>query len=213
MRTALVFALCFALCCHAVYAGDLHSLLSTYLQKAGCGAAPVAEASRCIRAAFATMTGDDTCENFGRLSPCWPKCYCDSPAGFARLRAAFQPQCARVPPCGAPAGGAGDASREGSSREGSSREGSSREGSSREGWSREGSSREGSSREGSSAPGGAGRDARAGAPLGPMRTRAARMLGRGPAVDADFVLLTRTRPTAYDKALRRHASLNPAYPA
>ena len=176
MRTALVFALCFALCCHAVYAGDLHSLLSTYLQKAGCGAAPVAEASRCIRAAFATMTGDDTCENFGRLSPCWPKCYCDSPAGFARLRAAFQPQCARVPPCGAPAGGAGDASREGSSREGSS------------------------------APGGAGRDARA-------RTRAARMLGRGPAVDADFVLLTRTRPTAYDKALRRHASLNPAYPA
>jgi hypothetical protein len=39
------------------------------------------------------------------------------------------------------------------------------------------------------------------------------MLGRGPAVDADFVLLTRTRPTAYDKALRRHASLNPAYPA
>jgi hypothetical protein len=193
MRTALVFALCFALCCHAVYAGDLHSLLSTYLQKAGCGAAPVAEASRCIRAAFATMTGDDTCENFGRLSPCWPKCYCDSPAGFARLRAAFQPQCARVPPCGAPAGGAGDASREGSSREGSSREGS-------------------------SAPGGAGRDARAGAPLGPMRTRerriiTARMLGRGPAVDADFVLLTRTRPTAYDKALRRHASLNPAYPA
>jgi hypothetical protein len=193
MRTALVFALCFALCCHAVYAGDLHSLLSTYLQKAGCGAAPVAEASRCIRAAFATMTGDDTCENFGRLSPCWPKCYCDSPAGFARLRAAFQPQCARVPPCGAPAGGAGDASREGSSREGASREGS-------------------------SAPGGAGRDARAGAPLGPMRTRerriiTARMLGRGPAVDADFVLLTRTRPTAYDKALRRHASLNPAYPA
>jgi hypothetical protein len=191
MRTALVFALCFALCCHAVYAGDLHSLLSTYLQKAGCGAAPVAEASRCIRAAFATMTGDDTCENFGRLSPCWPKCYCDSPAGFARLRAAFQPQCARVPPCGAPAGGAGDD----------------------RGSSREGSSREGSSREGSSAPGGAGRDARAGAPLGPMRTRAARMLGRGPAVDADFVLLTRTRPTAYDKALRRHASLNPAYPA
>ena len=193
MRTALVFALCFALCCHAVYAGDLHSLLSTYLQKAGCGAAPVAEASRCIRAAFATMTGDDTCENFGRLSPCWPKCYCDSPAGFARLRAAFQPQCARVPPCGAPAGGAGDASREGSSREGASREGS-------------------------SAPGGAGRDARAGAPLGPMRTRerriiTARMLGRGPAVDADFVLPTRTRPTAYDKALRRHASLNPAYPA
>ena len=193
MRTALVFALCFALCCHAVYAGDLHSLLSTYLQKAGCGAAPVAEASRCIRAAFATMTGDDTCENFGRLSPCWPKCYCDSPAGFARLRAAFQPQCARVPPCGAPAGGAGDASREGSSREGSSREGS-------------------------SAPGGAGRDARAGAPLGPARTRerriiTARMLGRGPAVDADFVLLTRTRPTAYDKALQRHASLNPAYPA
>ena len=183
MRTALVFALCFALCCHAVYAGDLHSLLSTYLQKAGCGAAPVAEASRCIRAAFATMTGDDTCENFGRLSPCWPKCYCDSPAGFARLRAAFQPQCARVPPCGAPAGGAGDASREGSSREGSS------------------------------APGGAGRAARAGAPLEPMRTRAARMLGRGPAVDADFVLLTRTRPTAYDKALQRHASLNPAYPA
>jgi hypothetical protein len=185
MRTALVFAMCFALCCHAVYAGDLHSLLSTYLQKAGCGAAPVAEASRCIRAAFASMTGDDTCENFGRLSPCWPKCYCDSPAGFARLRAAFQPQCARVPPCGARAGAGDDR------------------------------------KEGSSAPGGgapAGRDARAGAPLGPMRTRerriiTARMLGRGPAVDADFVLLTRTRPTAYDKALRRHASLNPAYPA
>jgi hypothetical protein len=195
MRTALVFALCFALCCHAVYAGDLHSLLSTYLQKAGCGAAPVAEASRCIRAAFATMTGDDTCENFGRLSPCWPKCYCDSPAGFARLRAAFQPQCARVPPCGA---------RAGRDREGSSAPG---------GGAPAGA---GDDREGSSAPGGgapAGRDARAGAPLGPMRTRAARMLGRGPAVDADFVLLTRTRPTAYDKALRRHASLNPAYPA
>ena len=198
MRTALVFALCFALCCHAVYAGDLHSLLSTYLQKAGCGAAPVAEASRCIRAAFATMTGDDTCENFGRLSPCWPKCYCDSPAGFARLRAAFQPQCARVPPCGATAGGAGD--DRGSSREGSAREGSSAPGG------------------GAPAPGGAGRDARAGAPLGPMRTRerriiTARMLGRGPAVDADFVLLTRTLPTAYDKALRRLASLNPAYPS
>jgi hypothetical protein len=201
MRTALVFALCFALCCHAVYAGDLHSLLSTYLQKAGCGAAPVAEASRCIRAAFATMTGDDTCENFGRLSPCWPKCYCDSPAGFARLRAAFQPQCARVPPCGAPAG-AGDDRKEGSSAPG---------GGAPAGGA--GDDREGSSREGSSAPGGAGRAARAGAPLGPMRTRAARMLGRGPAVDADFVLLTRTRPTAYDKALRRHTSLNPAYPA
>lgn len=181
MRTALVFALCFALCCHAVYAGDLHSLLSTYLQKAGCGAAPVAEASRCIRAAFATMTGDDTCENFGRLSPCWPKCYCDSPAGFARLRAAFQPQCARVPPCGAPAGGAPAGAGDDRSVPGGA----------------------GDDR---SVPGGAGRDARA-------RTRAARMLGRGPAVDADFVLLTRTRPTAYDKALRRHASLNPAYPA
>lgn len=94
----------FALCCHVVYAGDLHSLLSTYLQRAGCGTAQIVVANRCIHEAFDSMTGSDTCENFGRFSPCWPQCFCDNPEGFDHLVHAFKPQCPKMPPCGAARG-------------------------------------------------------------------------------------------------------------
>ena len=92
--------LAFALCCHVVCAGDLHSMLSTYMHTAGCGTAQIAETTRCIQGAFDTMTGNDTCENFGKFSPCWPKCFCDNPEGFQHLIGAFKPQCTEMPPCG-----------------------------------------------------------------------------------------------------------------
>jgi hypothetical protein len=102
MRMMTILA--FALCCHVVYAGDLHSMLSTYLQTAGCGTAQIVETNCCIQEAFDTMTGNDTCENFGKFSPCWPKCYCDNPEGFHHLIQAFKLQCIEIPPCGAALG-------------------------------------------------------------------------------------------------------------
>jgi hypothetical protein len=83
MRMLAVLAL--ALCCHGGSASDYRSMLSTHLLKAGCGSAQIAESNRCISAAFGTITGSDTCENFGVFSPCWPPCYCDSPKGFRQL--------------------------------------------------------------------------------------------------------------------------------
>ena len=99
MRMLAVLAL--ALCCHGGSASDYRSMLSTHLLKAGCGSAQIAESNRCISAAFGTITGSDTCENFGVFSPCWPPCYCDSPKGFRHLVQAFKPQCTSLPPCGA----------------------------------------------------------------------------------------------------------------
>jgi hypothetical protein len=99
MRMLAVLAL--ALCCHGGSASDYRSMLSTHLLKAGCGSAQIAESNRCISAAFGTITGSDTCENFGVFSPCWPPCYCDSPKGFRQLVQEFKPQCTSLPPCGA----------------------------------------------------------------------------------------------------------------
>jgi hypothetical protein len=102
MRMMAILA--FALCCHVVYAGDLHSMLSTYMRTAGCGTAQIAETTRCIQGAFDAMNSSDSCENFGKFSPCWPKCFCDNPLGFQHLIGAFKPQCTEMPPCGAALG-------------------------------------------------------------------------------------------------------------
>jgi hypothetical protein len=97
----MLAVLAFALCCHGGSARDYRSMLSTHLLNACCGSAQIAESNRCISAAFGTITGSDTCENFGVFSPSWPPCYCDSPKGFKQLVQEFKPQCASLPPCGA----------------------------------------------------------------------------------------------------------------
>lgn len=104
MKTMTILAFAFALCCHVVYAGDLHSMLSTYLKTAGCGTAQIVATNSCIQKGFDTMTGNDTCENFGKFSPCWPRCFCDSAQGFQHIIQAFKPQCTKLPPCGAALG-------------------------------------------------------------------------------------------------------------
>ena len=105
---ATTFALCFALCCalcHVAHTSDLSSMLSVYLARAGCGAVEIAETNQCIQEAFHRITGHDACANFGMFSPCWPRCYCESPKGFRHLVDAYKPQCRNMPPCGAALGG------------------------------------------------------------------------------------------------------------
>lgn len=47
----------------------------------------------------------DFCENFGKQSICFPKCFCDHLLGYSLVSPTIKTVCTKLPPCGAPAQG------------------------------------------------------------------------------------------------------------
>jgi len=48
---------------------------------------------------------NDFCENFGKQSLCFPKCFCDHALGYNFIAPIIQTVCTKLSPCGAPAQG------------------------------------------------------------------------------------------------------------
>jgi hypothetical protein len=71
----------------------------------GCNAAADAEFELCNKKAMLTITGDDDCELFGKLSRCFPKCFCDQAQALVYPLMTGFFKCTKPPPCGGGAQG------------------------------------------------------------------------------------------------------------
>ncbi|NBW88301.1 MAG: hypothetical protein EBR51_00030 [Gammaproteobacteria bacterium] len=100
--TAAVCALAFCALVSGASA-ELDDAVAPYLRRSGCTEEDISTTEACARNAIAATTGQNTCDNFAQLSPCWPTCLCEHPEGYAKLVQAYKPQCKHLPPCGTPA--------------------------------------------------------------------------------------------------------------
>jgi len=90
-----------ALCARAPgAAAELEDAVAPFMLRSGCAPAEMDTAEKCASDVIAAVTASDTCENFAKLSPCWPPCFCEHPEGYAKLVSAYKPQCKHLPPCG-----------------------------------------------------------------------------------------------------------------
>lgn len=87
--------------CHAPDAPDddvFYAIDHAMRGNAGCGPEQIAEYNRCSQTARSTP-GDDVCERVGKLSHCWPQCFCDHPRGYAVITGTLRSHCTEIPPC------------------------------------------------------------------------------------------------------------------
>jgi hypothetical protein len=68
-----------------------------------CDTAVDAEYDLCSKKALVTITGDDMCEAFGKLSHCFPKCFCDNALAYQSMTGYLK--CTKLQPCGTRAQG------------------------------------------------------------------------------------------------------------
>jgi hypothetical protein len=69
----------------------------------GCDTAVDTEYDVCSKKAMLTITGDDECEAIGKLSHCFPKCFCDQALAYELMTGFLK--CTKLPPCGGGAQG------------------------------------------------------------------------------------------------------------
>jgi hypothetical protein len=98
MRAVLCVLALVCIRSRVVAATDTENMVAALLEHAGCGPVDIVESTKCVLDTFASVTGSDTCANFGMYMPCWPKCFCEH--GFEHMLAAYKPQCANLPSCG-----------------------------------------------------------------------------------------------------------------
>ncbi len=82
-----------------------HSVDDLKMSDYGCNAAADAEFELCNKKAMLTITGDDDCELFGKLSRCFPTCFCDQAQALVYPLMTGFFKCTKPPPCGGGAQG------------------------------------------------------------------------------------------------------------
>jgi hypothetical protein len=87
---------------HGVVGGDFAH--GEYDMAAYCpgDTAVAAEYDLCMKKAPVV---NNFCENFGKQSLCFPKCFCDHVLGYNFVTPIINTVCTKLPPCGAPAQG------------------------------------------------------------------------------------------------------------
>ncbi len=91
----------FAFYLHVVFCDTLDAPAgdAAMLENASCSTEQITEYNWCSQTALVTLIGNDVCEKVGKLSHCWPQCFCDHPQGYQVLTEALKSHCTEIPPC------------------------------------------------------------------------------------------------------------------